>query len=1005
MKLRLFSKKVKMIFSLFVFFSFCMASVQAQKTVTGIVLSSEDNSPLPGASVVEKGTNNGTSTDFDGKFSLNVASDATTLVVSFIGYKTQEVTITDSELTITLVVDANALEEVVVVGYGTQKRSDIVASVASVDIEKAIAIPTTNVSEMLRGRAAGVQVNLADARPGGNSNILIRGKTSQLVGNEPLVIVDGLPFDDINDVVADDVTSIEILKDASATAIYGSRASNGVILITTKRGKEGKIAVNYHGYYTTQELTKNFDLYNPQEFAQLRREALRTTNPDGTFFDDDINFDEFELQALQNGNFVNWEDLVLRTQQTQNHSLSLSAGTENTKIYASASFFDQKGLIPTSGFERGSLRVNIDQKISEKLNVQANINFTTSTQDIESRRFGGTASLNFITLSPLAIPFDENGNLIRNPTGPSATLFNPLWNLRESKDQVKKTITDLNFVGNYKLLPNLSYRFNAFLRRSLGTENIYRSSLHSSGDDGINGLAILTDRTGQEYQIENQLDYTLDLKNESKLDFTLVQSVDEIKTTKNEIEKSNFPNDDLGFNGLASEVNSQDRDVTRRRLVSFMGRTRFNLFDKYLFTVTGRADGASVFAEGKKWAFFPAFAFAWKMQNESFLENSKNINELKLRLSYGETGNQGAPSTRTLGVADFLPFVFGDNTTSGGFLPLTRLPNPNLTWETTKTFNLGLDFGLFNNLFKGTIEYYNAKTEDLLLDRVLSGTSGFKVTTFNIGNVENRGFEFSLTSNIIRKENLNWSVTTTFSTNKNEITKLTGELDADGNPIDFPSQGLFVGESLDIIRQHQFDGIFQTQAEIDASAQADQTDIGPGNIRVVDQNGDGQIDDDDKIIIDKNPDWYGSISTNLAYKNFELFADLFIVEGATKVNPYLADFNLGGTLQGALNGIKVPYWTPENPSTTFPRPNADRQDPFLFALAVQDASYVRLRTLTLGYNIPKEAIGKIGLKNAKAYITATNLFTITDYKSYSPENNPGDFPDAKGFTFGVKLGF
>ncbi len=999
MKLRLFSKKVKMLFSLFVFFCFYMASVQAQKTVTGTVLSSEDNTPLPGASVVEKGTSNGTSTDFDGKFSLNVASDATILVVSFIGYLTQEVSITDTPLTITLQVDTNTLDEIVVVGYGTQKKSDLVGSVTSVDLEDATAIPTTNVSEMLRGRAAGVQVNLVDARPGGNSNILIRGKTSQLVGNNPLIIVDGLPFDDINDVVSDDITSIEVLKDASATAIYGSRASNGVILITTKRGKEGKIEINYHGYYTTQRLEKNFNLYNPQEFAQLRREAMRTINPDGTFFDDDVNFDEFELQALQNGNFVDWENLIMQNAQIQNHSLSLSAGSENTKIFAGFGFFDQKGLIPTSGFERGSVRINIDQKINEKFNIQANINFTTSKQDKESN------SLDFIAISPLAIPFDQNGELVRNPLGPSSNTFNPLWNIRESDDVVRNNITDLSFVSNYNFTPNLSYRFNAFLRRKSGEEGIYRSRLHPSGDDGINGLAVLINTTGQEYQIENQIDYNIDLKNESNLDFTLVQSVNERKTTRNSIEKSNFPNDDLGFNGLASEVNSEERDVTRRRLVSFMGRSRLNFLDKYLFTVTARADGASVFAEGKKWAFFPAVAFAWKMQNESFLENNENINELKLRVSYGETGNQGAPSTRTLGVADFLPFVFGDGNTSGGFLPLTRLPNPNLTWETTKTFNIGLDFGLFKNLFRGTLEYYNAKTEDLLLDRVLSGTSGFKVTTFNIGNVENKGLEFSLTSNIIRNEKLSWSVTTTFSTNKNEITKLTGELDADGNPIDFPSQGLFVGESLDIIRQHEFDGIFQTQEEIDNSAQADQTDIIPGDVRVVDQNGDGKIDDDDKIIIDENPDWYGSISTTLTYKGFELFADLFIVEGATKLNPYLSDFNLGGNLTSKRNGIRVPYWTPENPSNSYPRPNFDRASGFLFALAVQDASYVRLRTLTLGYTIPKDAISKIGLKNAKAYITATNLFTITDYQSYSPEQNPGAFPDAKGFTFGVKLGF
>ena len=377
---------------------------------------------------------------------------------------------------------------------------------------------------------------------------------------------------------------------------------------------------------------------------------------------------------------------------------------------------------------------------------------------------------------------------------------------------------------------------------------------------------------------------------------------------------------------------------------------------------------------------------------------------MKLRVSYGTTGNQGAESTRTLGVADDLPYVFGSGGTSGGFLPLTRLPNPNLTWEKTRTFNVGLDFGILGNLFTGTVEYYNSDTEDLLLDRVLSGTSGFSVTTFNIGSVNNTGVELTLTSNIIRQKDFNWSMSAMLSKNKNKITKLTGELDGEGNEIDIPSQGLFIGESINNIFQAQFDGIFQTQAEIDASAQAEQTGIGPGSIRVIDQNNDGKIDSDDNVVTSQDPDWYGSLSTTLEFKGLELFADLFVLQGAQKLNPYLADFNLGGTLQGKLNGIKVDYWTPENPSTTFPRPNFDQQDSYLYPLAVRDASYIRLRTLSLGYNLPTSTVDQVGFRNAKVYVSATNLLTITDYQSYSPEQNPGAFPDARAFTFGIKLG-
>ena len=953
--------------------------------------------PLPGASVVVKGTTNGTSTDFDGKFSLDIVSNGTTLVISYVGYQQKEVTITNSPLTIILQVDTSTLDEVVVVGYGTLKRSDIAGSVASVKVEDAVAIPTTNVAEMLRGRAAGVQVNLSDARPGGSSNILIRGQTSVNVGNAPLIIVDGLPFNDINDVVADDVKSIEILKDASATAIYGSRASNGVILITTKRGREGKIAIDYHGYTTTQSLTRNFDLYNPSEFAQLRREAIRTSEGTPDFLDDTANFEPFELEALQNGSFVNWEDLVLQNALIQNHTLSLSAGSEKTKIFASAGYFAQDGLIPTSGFERGSLRVNIDQKVSDKLSIQANVNFITSEQDRE------TNSINFITISPLAIPFDTQGNLNRYPLGPGTTTVNPLWNVRESDDRERNTLTDLNFVGKYDFTSNFSYKLSAFLRRESGDRGIYRSRLHPSGEN-FNGSAVLTNTANQEYQIENIFNYKLHLNDTHKFDFTAVQSVNERSTQETGITKTGFPNDLLSFNGDASEVFNPVRNLTKRRLISFLGRVNYNLSDKYLLTLTGRYDGSSVLAQNNKWAFFPAAALAWKIHNEAFLKDSESINELKLRVTYGLTGNQGVGSTRTLGVADELPYIFGGNTFAG-FLPLSRLPNPNLKWETQKTMNIGVDFGLFNNLFTGTFEYYRSETEDLLLDRVLSGTSGFSVTTFNIGNIENKGVELSLTSNIIRKKDFNWSVTTIFSKNENKVTALNGEVDLDGNPIDLPSQGLFINEPINNTFQYEFEGIFQTQEEIDASPQANQTAIAPGSIRVIDQNGDGEITNDDRIVISEDPDWYGSISTSLRYKGFELFADFFIVEGATRVNPYLAEFNFGGTLSSKLNGIRVPYWTPENPSNSYPRPNFDTQDPFLYALAVQDASYVRLRTLTLGYNIPQSVLGKIGLRSAKIYGTATNLFTITDYKSYSPEQNPGNFPEAKALTLGLKLGF
>ncbi|MEW4923691.1 TonB-dependent receptor [Algibacter sp. 2305UL17-15] len=997
MKVKQHYQKMKVVFSLLFLFLSITVMAQSQKTVTGTVLSAADNMPLPGATVIEKGTTNGTSTDFDGNFSLTVNSGATTLIVSYIGYVTQELAISSAPMTVLLKVDENVLDEVVVVGYGSIKKSDVVGSVASVDVEEAVAIPTTNVSEMLRGRAAGVQVNLADARPGGSSNIIIRGKASLDAGNDPLIIVDGIPYDSINDVAPEDITSIEILKDASSQAIYGSRASNGVILITTKRGKEGKINVNYHGYTTVQTLTRNFEIYDGAEFAQLRREAQRTGN-NNVYLDDDVIFEPLELESIQTGNYTDWEDIVLRDALLTSHSLNVSGGGENTKVFSSISYFTQDGLIPSSGFDRGTFRTNIDQKITDKFSVQANINFQTSNQDRESN------NIDFINISPLAKAFDDNGDLLQLPFGPTTTRFNPLWNIRESVNEIKTRLTDINLVGNYQITSALSYKLNTFLRHRNADQGIYRTRLHSSGDGDVNGLATLGTKNYREQLIENIINYKPKINEDHGLDFTFVHAINERRTEETEITKSGFANDALSFNGDATAVVGEPtRDVEERKLVSFMGRVRYNLLDKYLFTLTARADGSTVFAENNKWGYFPAAAFAWKMHEESFLKDSQVINQMKFRLSYGDTGNEGIDPRQSLGVAGALPYVFGGVST-GGFAGIERLPNPNLKWETTRALNVGLDFGVIKNRLTGTLEYYKTNTTDLLFDRDLSGTSGYTVTRFNIGEVENRGFEVSLNAKIIRNEDFRWTVGVNWSTNSNEILSLDGTLDQDGNPIDFVNDGLFIGESIDIIRTQIFDGIWQEGDDIANSAQPDAM---PGEIRVVNITDEDpevpNIGQEDLIIIDQNPDWYGSINTTFEYKGFELFADVYIDHGSTRFNPYQGESNSGAGLQGNANGIKVDYYTPENPSNQFPRPNVTA-DPFLRVLGVADASYVRLRTLSLGYSFSSDVLTRLGLRSLNVYATGTNLITSTDYKSYSPETNPGSFPDTKGLTVGIKIG-
>ena len=993
MKLKLFNQKIKTFCALLLMCFVFSVTSQAQTSVSGTVISADDNMPLAGATIIVKGTSNGTSTDFDGKFTFDVANMNSILVVSYVGFKTQEISNLSMNMSIALQIDASALDEVIVVGYGSVKKSDVVGSVSSVDVEEAVAVPTTNVSEMIRGRAAGVQVNLADARPGGSSNIIIRGKVSIDGGNDPLIIVDGVPYDNINDIAPEDIANIEILKDASSQAIYGARAANGVILITTKRGKAGEFKINYHGYTTVQSLSKNFDLYSGAEFAQLRREAQKADNNEVYRPDEDI-FEVFELPTIQSGNYVNWEDLVLRNAYINSHSLNVSGGGENTKVYSSISYFKQDGLIPTSGFERGNFKINVDQKITNKFSVQANVSFQTSKQDIES------SSLNFISISPLARPFDENGELVKFPLQGNTGTVNPLWNIRESTDEAFSKLTDINLVAKYDITPSLSYKVNTFLRNRDTKRGIYRSSLHSSGDNGVNGRGALRNENYKDFLIENIVDYSPKINEKHVLDFTFVNAINERGTEETSISKENFNNDFLGYNGKATIISDATRDVSERRLVSFLGRARYNLLNKYLFTFTARADASSVFAENNKWGYFPAAAFAWKAHEELFLKDSEIINQLKFRVSYGDTGNEGIDPRQSLGVADYLPYVFGGVATGGNTSSLRRLPNPNLKWETTTALNFGLDFGLFKNSVTGTIEYYKANTKDLLLDRTLSGVTGYAVTRFNIGEVENKGVEVSLNTHIIRQQDFKWSVGATWSTNDNKVLSLDGSLDENGKPLDFVADRLFIGESIDNIRTYQFDGIWQVGDDIANSAQPT---LLPGDIRLKDINGDNIIGEEDFIVLKQTPDWYGSLNMTFECKGLELFADFYVVEGATRLNTYLADYDKGATLQGVLNGIKVPYYLPESPSNEFPRPRTNAP-PGIGASAVKDASYSRLRTLSLGYNIPKDFLSKMRIESFKVYVTGTNLFTFTDYKSYSPENNAGAFPDAKGITMGIKLG-
>jgi len=967
-------------------------------SVSGTVLDS-NGIPLPGVNVIVKEKSIGASTDFEGYYIIsNLPSDASELIFSSVGMTTQEIAIDGrTVINITLIDDLVSLDEIVVVGYGVQKKSDINGSVSVIDVDNAMTQPTSDFSEMLRGQAAGVRITQNSARPGGSSNIVIRGRNSILGGNSPLFVIDGVPSSNIQDLNTDDIESIEVLKDASSQAIYGARASNGVVLVTTKKANKGELKVSFNSFVASETLQRNFELYNPPEWVQLRREAFRTANDNGEYEFDDFVFSDLQIGVIQSGNYIDWEDLTMQDGQVFSNNLSLRGGDENTKTYVNIGYFDHSGIIPGSNYKRGSIRAKLDQKVNSKLNLSTNIYLTSRKENKES------GSLNWVLLPPVAKAFDDDGQISRYPLG-DYQLYNPLWNMREYINDFESNKMSINLIGDYSISESLTYKMNAFAYRNNAFEGEYLTSKHQGGVAST-GRATIINFSNKEYLIENILTYNKSFNQDNNIDITLVQSVNKTGYSFTRTRATGFATDYLGYNGIEGAENNLQviRNANERAILSFMGRLRYNLKDRYLLTATARYDGSSVFSQNNKWGFFPSFAFGWKIHKEDFLSDNNDINELKLRVSYGSVGNQAISPYQTLGLASQYLYVFGGET-SVGYLPGTDLPNPNLRWETSTTFNAGLDFGFLKNHLTGSIEIYNTKTTDLLVNRTVAGSMGYNTTTYNAGETRNYGTEILLSADVIRSDDLSWNITGTFANNKNEIVALYGEVDEFGNLMDDVSRERFIGHPINVIYQYEFDGIWQIGDDI---VNSHMPDAQPGDIRVKDVSGpdgvpDGLLTADDKIIINQDPDWFGSLSSSLKYKQFELFTDFYFVQGAKKSNSYLAAYEDGGTLQGNYNGIKVDYYTPENPSNSYPRPNTTTPS-FLYALAVQDASFIKLRTLQLTYYMPESVLSFLNLDSFKIYASATNLITLTDYKSYNPEVNPGAYPDGREITIGIKL--
>ncbi|PXX21315.1 TonB-linked SusC/RagA family outer membrane protein [Arenibacter sp. ARW7G5Y1] len=974
-----------------------------QQMVTGTV-TDESGTPLPGANIVEKGTTNGVTADFDGNFSIGLSDSDRTLVVSYIGYATKEVPVQGrTNLTIALEESASGLDEVVVIGYGTVKKSDLTGSVSSLGTEDFNKGAQVSVDQLIQGRAAGVQVTQSSAAPGGAYSIRIRGANSITAGNEPLYVIDGLPGSPLNALNPGDIESIEVLKDASATAIYGSRGANGVILVTTKKGNTGRLQVNYEVYGGMQETAKRLDLLGARDYMGLINDLSVDAG-------DPVVFDQGQMDAIGSG--TDWQDEIFRSAPVQNHQLSFSGGSEKTKYYFSMNYFDQEGVVVSSGIKRYGARVNIDHS-GDRFRYGLNLSNTYVEDDGVRLGTGINAGASVIAaaiqMDPTLPAYNEDGTYAQ--TG-LLDLENPVGLANGNIIEGKTDRTFGNVFVEYEIMGGLSAKLNLGQDiRNSRTDN-YFTKVTKRGE-GENGGADVSQSRRSSSLAEFTLNYQKDLGKDHSFSILGGYTYQDFVNESFNAGSNDFPTDAFLTDNLAA--GSQDTYVVgsnqnKSQLLSYIGRANYSYSDKYLFTASFRADGSSRFGEDNKYGYFPSVALGWRINNESFLEDSQTVSNLKLRASYGMTGNQEIGNYNSLVLLGTAGDAVFDGSRYVGVAPI-QLGNSDLKWETTEQYNVGLDYGFYNNRISGSIDYFRKETSDLLLLLPIPATSGFTSSLQNVGDTENQGFEFLLeTQNFVG--DFNWTSSLNFAAIKNQVTNL-GDLP-------FILQGslrflndytiLREGDPINSYWGYRTDGIFKSQAEVDQSAQPD---ADPGDIRFLDADGDGSITPDDRVVLgDPFPDLTVGLGNTFSYKGIDLNFFLQGNFGQEMLNFTRIDSEEPISFRRNRESFVLDRWTPDNPdspnpsylNTTGARSVNDR--------VVEDASFLRLSNITIGYNFP--GLKSKSINSLRVYATGQNLFTITDYGGYNPdvsvlgESNIrvdyNAYPLARVLTLGIRIG-
>ena len=991
-KLKTKKRKIGLFGLLFTLGSFMAWS---QQTITGTV--SDSDGPLAGASVVVKGTINGVSTDFDGNFSIE-AGPSDVLLISYIGYTPKEIPVGDQTQIDVNLEAGNKLDEVVVIGYGTQRKSDLTGSVSSVSSEEITQIPTSRVDQVLQGRAAGVQVTQASGAPGAGTAIRVRGGNSITGSNEPLFVIDGIVVGtnfNLNNINPNDIQSLEILKDASSIAIYGSRGANGVVLVTTKsgRGRAGKPQVSVNVFTSMQMLPELPDLLT-------REEQIAFTNEHAEFRGVAIPFPDDPSTYPDN----DWIDLTTGAAPIYNVDLSIAGSSENVNYYNSFNYYNQEGIVKSTGIEKFIFRSNLDIDLSDNLKTGFRINYSRIKNENGLTSFGANA---FGTLRTQPA-FNDDGTFKGFNDVVGSPFNNPLANFELN--------TNETFTNNLLATAYLEYRPAPgwTIRSTFSPEfnNVKRNRFNSSQLPGNLAIGITDGGTasvrtvaGVGWNNENTIQYQTDIDENHGLTVLAGASFQKVETEITEAEAAGITSDATGFNNLGnsdpirSVVSS---DFSGFQIASFFGRINYDYKNKYLLTLVGRTDGSSVFAPGNKYEFYPSIAGAWKISEEAFMQNQNVFSDLKLRASWGRSGNQAIGPYRTLGV-----LTEANTTLNGAEVPgltLGRPSNPNLQWETTTSLDIALEASLFGGRIFTEFNYYYKETNDLLLDVTIPRQTGFTSQLQNVGSLENRGWELLVNSTNITNNDFSWNTTLTLASNKNEILDLGGQefIDLVVDPIiGSGNTRLIVGESVPVYTGLNYLGTWKSQEEIDASGRTDPQVVGGPHFE--DLNGDGIASTEDNVVLGSPfPDLIFGIENSFSYKNFDFS---FFFQGTTGNEV----FNLRMRNHYFNRGEAVKFgdlrnrWTPENPTSNIPRAGGDSvTNTPINSEYVEDGSHIRLKTVRLAYNFPTEQIFK-GVKNATVYVSGANLLLFSKTRLIEPEAN--NFNEGNNQFGNIALGF